>query len=89
MHLQECFQLWARSKGSNASCVYCRSKWITNRPDSVAGSSKRSVRQLDPSHINEGYYANFADELGIERKRDTSTYKINGKYPLRDAQFEE
>lgn len=79
--------MWARSKGTNVSCVYCRAKWVTEQP--AAGPSKKTVRQLDPAHINEGYYANFASELGIARKRDTSTYKINGSYPLRDAEFED
>ncbi|KAI7895090.1 uncharacterized protein EV154DRAFT_414165 [Mucor mucedo] len=79
---KECFQTWARSKGSNVSCVYCRAKWVKDTP-AVAGPSKKSVRELDPAHINENYYANFADELGIERTRDTSTYKYRGSYPIR------
>lgn len=80
--------MWARSKGANVSCVYCRSKWVTDSP-TAAGPSRRSVRDLDRAHINEGYYANFAAELGIERKRDTSTYKYNGSYPLNNAGYED
>lgn len=81
--------MWARSKGADVSCVYCRSKWIADRPTSVANPSKKTVRQLDPAHINEGYYANYAAELGIARKRDTSTYRTNGNYPLHNAEYDD
>lgn len=75
--------MWAASKGSNVTCVYCRSKWVVEKPKDTT-TRKNSVRNLDQSHIHEGYYANFAKELGLERKRDTSTYKSNGRYTFDD-----
>jgi hypothetical protein len=74
--------MWARSKGSNVTCVYCRSKWkfAPSGPSAAAGPSKRNVRELDQVHVNETYYANFAAELGISKKRDTSSYGRYGHY---------
>ncbi|KAI9272232.1 hypothetical protein EDC94DRAFT_595805 [Helicostylum pulchrum] len=70
----ECFKMWASTKGSYVTCVYCRQKWVVDKP-AASGSRKNSVRQLDSSHVNERYYANFAEELGISRKRDYSMYQ--------------
>jgi hypothetical protein len=66
--------MWASSKGSNVTCVYCRSKWVEDKPADDGSACKKSVRDLDSSHVHEGYYANFANELNIKRVRDTSTY---------------
>ncbi|KAG2232136.1 hypothetical protein INT48_008878 [Thamnidium elegans] len=70
----ECFKMWASTKGSNVTCVYCRNKWVVEKP-AASGFHKNSVRQLNSSHVNEKYYANFAQELGISRKRDLSMYR--------------
>lgn len=73
--------MWARSKGTNVTCVYCRSKWkFASSSSSAAGPSRNNVRNLDAEHVNEQYYANFAQELGISKKRDTSTYGVYGRY---------
>ncbi|KAI8079089.1 uncharacterized protein B0P05DRAFT_470126 [Gilbertella persicaria] len=71
---KECFQMWAASKGRNVTCVYCRSNWNPTSESSKTG--KKSAYELDYAHVNEGYYANFAKELGLEKKRDNSTYGI-------------
>lgn len=65
--------MWAASKGANVTCVYCRSKWIT--PESSTGPKKKTGVDLGPGHLLEGNYANFAKELGLATKRDTSTYR--------------
>ncbi|CEG65615.1 hypothetical protein RMATCC62417_02364 [Rhizopus microsporus] len=70
---KECFGMWAASKGANATCVYCRSKWVT--PESSTGPKKKTGVDLGPGHLLEGNYANFAKELGLATKRDTSTYR--------------
>lgn len=75
---QECFNMWKSSKGRDVSCVYCRSKWVFPRSNEPA---KKSVYSLDSKHRYEGV-ANFALELGLDRKRDTSTYKTYRGYPL-------
>ncbi|GAN09618.1 RING finger domain protein, partial [Mucor ambiguus] len=69
---QECFNMWKASKGRDVTCVYCRAQWVF--PSTSDGATKKSVYQLDSAHRYEGT-ANFAQELGMERKRDTSTYK--------------
>ncbi|CEP17783.1 hypothetical protein [Parasitella parasitica] len=74
---QECFNMWKASKGRDVTCVYCRSKWVF--PHAQAESSKKSVYSLDSQHRFEGR-ANFALELGLERKRDISTYKTYKGY---------
>lgn len=83
---QECFNMWKASKGSNVSCVYCRSKWVSPSSN-TAGPSKRSLHALGADHINEGV-ANFAKELGITRQRDTSSYKTYRGYSFSNAGFD-
>lgn len=73
---QECFNMWKASKGREVTCVYCRAQWVSNN-----AASKKSIYQLDSAHRYEGT-ANFAKELGMERKRDTSTYKNYRGYRL-------
>ncbi|KAG0734979.1 hypothetical protein G6F57_014674 [Rhizopus arrhizus] len=75
---KECFTMWASSKGSDVTCVYCRSKWIF--PDLSEGPKKRTGKDLDSEHRLEGNFANFAQELGLEVKRDTSTYRSSQRY---------
>ncbi|KAI8347640.1 hypothetical protein BD560DRAFT_410884 [Blakeslea trispora] len=69
---KECFQMWAASKGRQVTCVYCRSNWYANSKSEKSG--KKSADELDNSHVNEMYYANFAAELGLKKKRETDTY---------------
>ncbi|KAK4519506.1 Elongation of fatty acids protein 2 [Mucor velutinosus] len=76
---QECFNMWKASKGRDVTCVYCRAQWVS--PNANNGATKKSARQLDSAHRFEGR-ANFAQELGMERKRDTSTYKTYRGYQL-------
>ncbi|EPB82273.1 hypothetical protein HMPREF1544_10994 [Mucor circinelloides 1006PhL] len=76
---QECFNMWKASKGRDVTCVYCRAQWVF--PSASNGAAKKSARQMDPAHRFEGT-ANFASELGMERKRDTSTYKTYRGYQL-------
>lgn len=65
MH-QECFETWARSKGSGGkvTCPMCRSEW---EGDTGAVSRVEKGRGTE----NEGY-VNVADQLGISQ--------IRGKY---------
>ncbi|RCH77563.1 hypothetical protein CU098_002224, partial [Rhizopus stolonifer] len=72
-----CFTMWASSKGSNVTCVYCRSKWVQAQ---ASGSAKFNGRHLDRAHNIERGFANFAQELGIDTERDTSTYKNHRGY---------
>lgn len=83
---QECFDMWKASKGSNVTCVYCRSKWVY--ASSSAGPTKKPLYALGHDHINEGV-ANFAKELGMTRKRDTSLYKSYRGYSFSNAEFED
>lgn len=76
---QECFNMWKASKGRDVTCVYCRAQWVF--PNANNGAAKKSAHQLDSAHRFEGT-ANFAQELGMERKRDTSTYKTSRGYQL-------
>lgn len=76
---QECFNMWKASKGRDVTCVYCRAQWVF--PSASNGAAKKSARQMDPAHRFEGT-VNFASELGMERKRDTSTYKTYRGYQL-------
>ncbi|KAI8352452.1 hypothetical protein EDC96DRAFT_517986 [Choanephora cucurbitarum] len=69
---KECFDMWASSKGSRVTCVYCRSNWYTNSNSKKSG--KKAAYELDSSHVNESGYANFAAELGLTKKRETTSF---------------
>ncbi|KAI8646317.1 hypothetical protein BD408DRAFT_410553 [Parasitella parasitica] len=79
---QECFNMWKTSKGRDVTCVYCRSKWVF--PHAQTKSTTKSVFSLDSQHRFEGR-PNFALELGLERKRDTSTYKTYRGYAFENG----
>ncbi|KAI8969716.1 hypothetical protein BDB01DRAFT_816447 [Pilobolus umbonatus] len=70
---KECLQQWLQAKKYDATCVYCRAPWV----DSAVMGKKNLAYRMDSAHIHEGYYANFAGELGISKKRDTSLYGDN------------
>lgn len=72
---EECFNMWKQSKGNDVTCVYCRSPWVSPEVEKI----KRKMKHYHPDLIYEER-PNFAEELGISRKRDTSTYKQNGRY---------
>ncbi|KAI9281603.1 hypothetical protein BY458DRAFT_499080 [Sporodiniella umbellata] len=74
---QACFAMWASTKGNPPTCVYCRSEWVTKE------SLKKKKVQLDSAHNIEYNYPNFAQELGLSTKRDTSTYQSTGSYSRR------
>ncbi|KAF7723958.1 hypothetical protein EC973_001474 [Apophysomyces ossiformis] len=74
---QVCFDSWAAMRGSDVTCVYCRSPWEDDR------SSKKDKGKRPLSRGPEGY-VNFATEAGVSLKRalkyshiwpDTSTYR--------------
>ncbi|KAJ4263592.1 hypothetical protein NW762_006413 [Fusarium torreyae] len=63
---EECFKMWARTKGGNVTCPMCRSVW--------KGDENLVARvQKDKGDMEEGY-VNVADQLGISRERDESSY---------------
>ena len=66
-----CFEQWARAQqhGREVRCVFCRSTWMGD--DDAVGRIKKA-RERGVKNM-EGY-VNVADELGISRVRDTSTY---------------
>ncbi|KAG9258218.1 SWIM zinc finger protein [Emericellopsis atlantica] len=66
---KQCFDTWARTKGGSGkvTCPMCRSQW--EGPD-VRGLNK--IRR-DKGIESEGYI-NVADQLGISRERDNSSY---------------
>ncbi|VUC35782.1 unnamed protein product [Clonostachys rosea] len=65
MH-QECFQTWARTKVGRPTCPMCRSVW-----EEDASTAKQVSRSQ--GRLSEGY-VNVANQLGINGRRDTSTY---------------
>ncbi|KAH6991049.1 hypothetical protein BKA56DRAFT_511923 [Ilyonectria sp. MPI-CAGE-AT-0026] len=65
MH-EQCFSMWARTKSNDVTCPMCRSLWQGDE-DAV----KRVRREEGDSE--EGY-VNVADQLGISRVRDESSY---------------
>ncbi|KAF5557818.1 e3 ubiquitin ligase Zswim2 [Fusarium mexicanum] len=64
---EECFRMWAQTKaGGKVTCPMCRSAW--------KGDEKLVARvQKDKGAVEEGY-VNVADQLGISRERDESSY---------------
>ncbi|KAF5023448.1 hypothetical protein F66182_4493 [Fusarium sp. NRRL 66182] len=65
MH-EQCFKMWARTKSGDVTCPMCRSVWKSDE-DLVARVQK------DKGDMTEGY-VNVADQLGISRERDESSY---------------
>ncbi|KAG4293744.1 hypothetical protein FPRO06_00329 [Fusarium proliferatum] len=64
---EECFRMWAQTKtGGKVTCPMCRSVW--------KGDEKLVAKvQKDKGAVQEGY-VNVADQLGISRERDESSY---------------
>ncbi|KAL5490068.1 hypothetical protein ACEPAI_4901 [Sanghuangporus weigelae] len=58
---KECFQQWARKKGVDLDCVYCRSPWTSSGSKSAGGKTREG-------------YVNLAHVAGVSPVRDTSTY---------------
>ncbi|KAM5355239.1 hypothetical protein ACJ41O_001885 [Fusarium nematophilum] len=65
---EQCFKMWARTKGGSqkVTCPMCRSVW---KGDEDFLSKVRK----DKGKLEEGY-VNVADQLGVSRVRDESTY---------------
>lgn len=64
-----CFEQWARTqRAQGVRCVYCRSPW----EDEKAALDMQSL--LHNACIGEEGYINVADQLGLSRHRDYSTY---------------
>ncbi|KAI1329992.1 hypothetical protein F5Y16DRAFT_396857 [Xylariaceae sp. FL0255] len=67
---KECFEMWAATKNRAAhdsvTCPICRSHWQGDE-DMVSKIKKKGKMGRDG-------YVNVADQLGISRTRDTSTY---------------
>ncbi|EWC44583.1 hypothetical protein DRE_06664 [Drechslerella stenobrocha 248] len=67
---KECFRQWAASKsGSVVTCVICRTPWEDN-----SISAAEYGRVLQGAKVGNEGYLNVADEMGMTRRRDTSTY---------------
>lgn len=77
MH-KSCFEQWAVTQrgGSGSSnpvpCVYCRTPW---QFDSACNADSEAVKQS--GSISMDGYVNVADQFGISRTRDYSTYYPN------------
>eukprot|EP01083_Nonionella_stella_P186688 684212_1 len=78
MH-RDCMMRWGRSKkqkGHDVTCPYCREAWPVEGPkDSNSGGGVST---------NEGYL-NFADEQGMDRYRDDSTYNNYNDFSYRSS----
>ncbi|KAG0168464.1 hypothetical protein DFQ30_004732 [Apophysomyces sp. BC1015] len=64
---QTCFDSWVATRGSNVTCVYCRSEWVDDRMPTKKKGKARLPRGPEG-------YVNFSSEAGMSLKRDTSTY---------------
>ncbi|RGP64402.1 e3 ubiquitin- ligase zswim2 [Fusarium longipes] len=63
----ECFKTWAKTKGAaHVTCPMCRSPWKGD--DKLVASVQKNKGQMDEGYVN------VADQLGVSRERDTSTY---------------
>ncbi|KAI0681877.1 hypothetical protein BC835DRAFT_1001369 [Cytidiella melzeri] len=63
-----CFGEWAKTKGLNITCPFCRAKWA------VAAAAAPAVGgRAGGSRAGEGYL-NLANAAGLSPVRDTSTY---------------
>ncbi|WVN85326.1 uncharacterized protein L203_100471 [Cryptococcus depauperatus CBS 7841] len=79
LHTQ-CFKMWAlsaRNFNKNVTCVWCRSPWADN-------SSSRKRNKSGPQYSSLGYL-NMAQEAGMSRERDVSTYYHGGRYRYLDS----
>ncbi|KAI8327790.1 hypothetical protein BC941DRAFT_446312 [Chlamydoabsidia padenii] len=63
---KQCFDMWQKTRGSNVTCVYCRSPW----EDPLAPKKPKNLPR------NYEGYVNFGSELGLTGTRDTSTYGV-------------
>lgn len=64
---QECFEMWARTKGGNeVTCPFCRSPWQGN---------KDMVAKLERNKVGGEGYVNVADQLGISPTRGMSFWR--------------
>ncbi|KAI1800238.1 hypothetical protein F4811DRAFT_564942 [Daldinia bambusicola] len=72
----ECFAMWATTKRKSTrgqvTCPMCRTPWQEDDDGTVKKIKNKSTMSSDG-------YINVADELGISRERDYSTY-YNGPY---------
>jgi len=66
MH-KECFDQWAASqRGQQVRCVYCRTPWQADKTD--IDSIVKAGTEGDDGYVN------VAEQFGIDRERDWSTY---------------
>ncbi|KAK8218792.1 SWIM zinc finger protein [Phyllosticta capitalensis] len=65
---KECFNQWAATKHGEVTCPFCRSPWQQDLDESLARKHAKSGK------VNAEGYVNVADQLGISRERDYSTY---------------
>ncbi|KAL8930176.1 MAG: hypothetical protein Q9208_000793 [Pyrenodesmia sp. 3 TL-2023] len=64
---KDCFEQWAKSQGvTKVKCVYCRTLW--------QGDADSIARIKTEGKMNSEGYVNVASQLGLSRRRDTSTY---------------
>ncbi|KAH6960458.1 hypothetical protein DER45DRAFT_159551 [Fusarium avenaceum] len=66
---EECFRMWAQTKqgAGSVTCPMCRSVW--------KGDEKLVAKvQKDKGDVDDEGYVNVADQLGISRERDESSY---------------
>ncbi|KAI0087842.1 hypothetical protein BDY19DRAFT_227057 [Irpex rosettiformis] len=64
---KECFGEWAKAKGADITCPFCRAKW----PVTVANAALRGPDAV--GRFGEPYL-NLANAAGLSSARDTSTY---------------
>ena len=68
---RECFEQWAKSSmafNKKVQCVYCRAEWEGNE-DSVA-----RILKAGGGHKGREGYINVGEQLGLDKRRDYSTY---------------
>lgn len=68
---KECFDMWAKTKNQSGrggiTCPMCRSEWQVDEEEMLKDIKNKGV-------VNADGYVNVADQLGISRVRDSSTY---------------
>ncbi|KAI0376764.1 hypothetical protein F5Y04DRAFT_197608 [Hypomontagnella monticulosa] len=72
----ECFDRWASTKrNETVTCPMCRTPWKKDKDDDDEDEEELDIRKLkERGTIGEDGYINVADQLGISRYRNFSTY---------------
>lgn len=74
----QCMRNWAAAitaKGEAVTCVWCRAPWTgPENPQQTGDASSAQQQRPDADAEYEEGYMNLAGVMGLERRRDVSTY---------------